>query len=39
MLELDADTCETCGDEFEALEDSNAAEKGCCSPMCETAGS
>jgi len=36
MPEFDTYTCESCGDEFKALEGSNAAESGFCSPTCQT---
>lgn len=39
MPEFETYTCENCGDEFEALESSNAAENGYCSPACQTEGS
>jgi len=37
MPEFETYTCESCGDEFKALADSNAAESGFCSPSCQTA--
>ncbi|WP_336037575.1 hypothetical protein [Halobacterium yunchengense] len=30
--------CRHCGDDFEAYEDSNAAQNRYCSPRCETEG-
>lgn len=37
MSQFETYTCENCGDEFEAVEGANAAERGYCSPACETA--
>ena len=39
MPEFETYTCESCGAEYEAIEGSNAAENGFCSPACETASS
>jgi DNA-directed RNA polymerase subunit RPC12/RpoP len=36
MPDFQSYTCETCGDEFKALPDANAAETGYCSPACQT---
>lgn len=38
MVQLQTYRCEHCGDEFAAVAGANAAEKGYCSPSCESAG-
>lgn len=38
MSEFVTVTCDTCGTEFRAYPDANAAEKGYCSPLCESEG-
>lgn len=38
MPALNTYDCVECGESFRAVEGSNAAENGYCSPACETAG-
>lgn len=37
MSQLETFECRECGESFQALPESNAATKRCCSPACETA--
>jgi DNA-directed RNA polymerase subunit RPC12/RpoP len=37
MSEFDTYECTTCGDEFKAYPDSNAAQEAACSPACHSA--
>jgi len=38
MPEFDTYTCKECGESFRALEGSNAAQAGYCSPSCAESG-
>lgn len=38
MPSFDTYECNECGTDFKAVEDSNAALNGYCSPVCEVAG-